>query len=50
MKKFLVVAMASMLVLGAGVANKKVEASRDGESVDRITWEYAGELEILKRI
>lgn len=38
MKKFLVVVMASMLVLGVGMANKKVEASRDGESVDRITW------------
>ncbi|MCS1382283.1 hypothetical protein NXZ75_08745 [Lysinibacillus sphaericus] len=48
MKKFLVVAMASMLVLGVGMANKKVEASRGGESVDRITWEYAGELKAQK--
>jgi len=48
MKKFLVVAMASMLVLGVGMANKKVEASKGGESVERITWEYAGELEAQK--
>ncbi|WP_409369062.1 cyclically-permuted mutarotase family protein [Lysinibacillus sp. 38-6] len=47
MKKFLVAAMTSMLVLGVGIGSK-VEASKGGDSVERITWEYAGELEAQK--
>ncbi|MFJ7406430.1 MULTISPECIES: cyclically-permuted mutarotase family protein [unclassified Lysinibacillus] len=47
MKKFLVAAMTSMLVLGVGIGSK-VEASKGGDSVERITWQYAGELEAQK--
>lgn len=47
MKKFLVAAMTSMLVLGVGIGSK-VEASKGGDSVERITWEHAGELEAQK--
>ncbi|MEK5333166.1 cyclically-permuted mutarotase family protein [Lysinibacillus sp. FSL W8-0992] len=47
MKKFLVAAMTSMLVLSVGIGSK-VEASKGGDSVERITWEHAGELEAQK--
>ncbi|MGE7839749.1 cyclically-permuted mutarotase family protein [Lysinibacillus sp. NPDC093712] len=47
MKKFWVAAMTSMLVLGVGIGSK-VEASKGGDSVERITWEHAGELEAQK--
>ncbi|WHY91658.1 cyclically-permuted mutarotase family protein [Neobacillus cucumis] len=47
MKKFLIAGMTSMLVLGSYVGIK-ANASGSAKSVDRITWEYGGELEAQK--
>lgn len=46
-KRFLVAAIASMVVLGGNVGGK-ASASESVKSVERITWEHAGELEAQK--
>ena len=47
MKKFWVLGIALLLVL-SGITGVKISASEDGKSVERITWEHAGELEAQK--
>ena len=46
-KKFLVAAIASMVVLGGNIGGK-ASASESEKSVERITWEHGGELEAQK--
>ncbi|WP_028392507.1 cyclically-permuted mutarotase family protein [Bacillus cihuensis] len=47
MKKFWIVAFTSMLVIGGYIGNE-ANASKNTKSVERITWEHAGELEAQK--